>query len=314
MPILVQADPVAPPAELPGESSCWVDFRALDGSDLIAWGREDGYVIGSGIVGFDGVPVEVSRRRTPGIDGGYIDQVVGLERDLLVPVWLRSSACHGVHVAMSRMRSMWSRHAGRDYRTLDGTFVLAAGEAGSTGRTLPVVYVSGAEGDGHEPGYRVLPLRLLAVAPYWRGEQWSTPTVTQPSTAPFTSTSAGDPWPRPIASSYALGSALGVTIPGDAPSAPVVELVGPFNSVHVTSPQGLDVSIGQIAAGSTFVLDTGRHRRYHLDGVARPDLIGSGPVWSPLLPGVASITIAVSGAAAGSSARVYGTSLWESPW
>jgi hypothetical protein len=157
-------------------------------------------------------------------------------------------------------------------------------------------------------------LELLAVDPYWHGLEWSTPVVTLPAADPFLSNNPADAFPRKLTPSIALGEEMPLLIPGDVASSAVVELIGPLTSALITSPAGLNVSVGALSAGQVFVLDTGRTKRALLNGVNAWDKVGQSPQWRPLAPGLTTISIEVADATSATAARVYGTSLWETAW
>jgi hypothetical protein len=108
-----------------------------------------------------------------------------------------------------------------------------------------------------------------------------------------------------------------LSIPGDVASPAIIELVGPAASTHITSPSGLDVTIGALSSGQTFILDTGRTKHAYLNGAEGPaswQKVGVSPQWRPLAPGGTTISIVMSSATTDSRARVYGRALWEAAW
>lgn len=290
-----------------------LDFRSIDGDDVVTWtGLE--WILLSGITGLDVPPRDVVTERVPGLPGSRLREIRDAERPVVLPFFVAGKAAAEHRAQMARLRRLI------DYRTLDyagaeGTFDLVAQSDGGE-RALRVVYIDGMEGSaGYGAGggldWTMSDVKLLAVDPYWHGEEWSTPTVGTGTGSAFLSNSA--PFPRSISGSVALGASMRVQVGGDVPSPPRIELTAPWDSVHITSPQGLDVTVGAVATG-TVLIETGRHRRVTKNGVAAWDLIGDSPRWQPLPPGEANISIVATGATSATAARVFGDSLWETAW
>jgi hypothetical protein len=203
-----------------------------------------------------------------------------------------------------------------DYAALEGHADLVATSCDGAIRRLRVSYVDGAEGNYGDrgDGWAIFALRWVAHNPYWRGDEWTTPLVGVASGEPFLSTNPADGWPRKLSASVAIGEGMPVPVRGDVPSEPVIDIIGPATSTHITSPSGIDVTVGAIAGGETFRLDTRRGVSPTLDGVEAWDLLSSAPRFAALPPGDTTISIIATGANSATRVRVWGDTLWESPW
>jgi hypothetical protein len=317
VPILITVPPTVGPVNPPTPvDDRELDFRSLDGGSIIRWTGGE-YVIQSGIQGLDIPPRDLVTEEVPGLDGSRLRQIKTQARTVVLPFFVISE--DGQPVSHRTQLAALRRYL--DYRLIDyagaeGTFDLVAKATGGE-RLLRCTYVDGMDGlagvaSGDGMYWSSFDTKLLAVQPYWRGLEWSTPVIGTGLGEVFVSDT--ELWPRSISSSIALGADMSINVGGDIPSPPSITITGPVSSAHITSPQGLDVSIGAIGAGHVLQVDTGRDRNVTLDGVPAWDLIGDSPRWRPLPPGVAIISITVPGATVDTSARVYGTSLWETAW
>ncbi|MGN6245107.1 MAG: hypothetical protein ACTHQ3_15755 [Motilibacteraceae bacterium] len=294
-----------------------LEFESVDGRQLITWDGDE-WISRAGITGIDVPPREVIREKVPGLPGSRLQEIRDEERVVFLPVSMRpSDRDWRTHLAQMATVRGFMDYRSADYVADEGTFDLVAYGDGSR-RSLRCTYLEGLEGD-YDAGsqfswWRMVGVRLLAVDPYWHGDAWSTPEVALPKPAPFLSNSLADAFPRAISPSVALGAGMPVSVGGDVPSAAVIDGTGPWTSLHITSPQGLDVTIGAVAAGHSFHLDTGRNLECLHNGASDWSLVGDSPQWRPLPPGDASISIEVTGADDTTRARVSGVSLWETAW
>lgn len=318
MPILATLE-LTPQGPVVSDDNRSLDFRSIDGTHTIAWDGVNLRILASAS-GLDVPPRDVLRDVIAGLPGSRLRNVRDLEREVFLPLLVASGRddWRGLLDRLAELRSLMDFRRDREaFIANEGSFDLVSSIDGRE-RRLRCSYVEGMEGDYGEdvalPEWRRFGLTLLAVDPYWHGEQWTTPTVGLPTPDPFLSASAGDAWPRRLSPSVAIGSDMPLSIPGDLPSSPVVELLGPATSTHITAPSGLDVTIGPLGAGDEFVLDTGRRKRATLNGVAAWSKIGQSPRWPALLPGETTISITMTGADGSSRARVYGDAMWETAW
>jgi hypothetical protein len=293
-----------------------LEFRSLNGTDTIEWTGSE-WIIQSGIQGLDVPPRDLVTEQVPGMDGARLREIRTGARTVVLPFFVYGDDGVGLtHRAQLARLRRFIDYRDRDYAGAEGTFDLVAVGLGGE-RLLRCTYVDGMEGvagisSGSGPHWSTFDAKLLAVQPYWRGQQWSTPTVvTGTGASAFLSNSLL--FPRQISGSVALGENMHVNVGGDVPSPPMIELDGPFSTVTITSPQGLNISVGAVASGR-LLIETGRRRRVTLDGVPAWQLVGDSPRWQPLPPGEATISIVATGATSSTAARVFGTSLWETAW
>jgi hypothetical protein len=298
-----------------------LEFWPIDGSeDMIGWTGIE-WIMQRGVTGLDMAPREIITQQDPDLDGAELIEIRTLPRNVMLPVMLNASDGSNITLRgnLDRLRGYFDYRT-VDYAALEGTFDLVAVTPNSL-RRLRCIYSSGAEGEytlssvggKHWQKYGI---ELLAVDPNWHGKQWSTPVVSLEDTTPFLSE---DPTEGGLDEVFltptlALGQDMPVTIGGTVPSPATLDIVGPASSVHITSPNGLDVTLGAISAGQEVLLDTGRIKRLLVDGATNWDLLGDSPQWEPLPPGDAFITINMADATSASSARVYGDELWETSW
>jgi hypothetical protein len=292
-----------------------LDFRSLDGSQILQW-TGDEYVIMPGIQGLRLAPHEVITDKVPGLDGARLREIRTDVRTVVLPFFVQGDDIP------SHLAQMDALYGYVDFRTVDyvsneGTFDLVASRAGES-RYLRCIYLNGLEGvDGGSNGnglnFSTFDIAILAVDPHWRGEEWSTPVVQLPTTRPFLSNVSTDhPWG--LSSSVALGADMPVIVGGNIPSPAVIQISGTTTSTHITSPQGLDITIGATGSTDIVVVDSGRRKRVLLNGVPAWNLLGDSPQWPPMTPGKNTISVMVTGADSTTRARVYGTSLWKTAW
>lgn len=322
MPILASIGPRGPVVDTGPQvrETRSLDFRSIDGSTTLDWDGDE-FILQPGVTGLNVPPREIITDRVPGMEGERLREIRTVSRTVILPFFIASADLSTTsHLEqLARVRA-FCNYRTNDYAADEGTFDLVATSGVGGERTLRCTYVDGMEGEwgvelGNGAYYSTFDTKLLAVDPYWHGQEWSTPEVALPKVAPFLSSSPANPFPRYITASIALGTDMSVTVGGDVPSPAIVDGVGPWTSMHITSPQGLDVMIGAVGAGQRLLLDTGRTKRCLLNDATNWGLVVSdSPQWRPLPPGDASISIEVAGATSATRARVYGTSLWETAW
>ena len=318
MPIIVPVNTQGGPA-IPRvmEAVPSLDFRSLDGSQLVTWDGDE-WIPRAGLTGVDRTPIEVLRDREPGLPGSRISQVSDLERDVIMPVRLRAGDQSQTRVRdMLRALRRVSDHRRVNVAAEDGAFDLVA-RLGDQERSLRVTLVEGLEGDYssgqyYAGGWQILALHMLAVDPYWRGDLWSTPVVRPPAGVTYLDDDGNPGFSWTVVPASALGSAMPVPVTGDVDSSWTLTLTSPWTQTRVRSPQGISVTVGAVLQpGRTFRLDTGRRVRALLDGQDAWDLVADPVLTPPLPPGEALVTIEMDGAAATSSAVLSGVSRWES--
>lgn len=299
-----------------------LDFRSIDGATTLDWDGDE-FILQPGVTGLNVPPREVITDRVPGMEGERLREIRTTSRTVILPFFVASADLSTTtHLEqLARVRA-FCNYRTNDYATDEGTFDLVAHGGVGGERTLRCTYVDGMEGEwgvelGNGAYYSTFDTKLLAVDPYWHGEEWSTPPVALPASMPFVSESPlfSGLGRVAVSPSVALGADMPVKVSGDVPSPALLEGTGPWSTLHITSPQGLDVMIGAVGSGQTLLLDTGRIKRCLLNGATDWSRITSdSPQWRPLPPGNASISIEVTGATAATRARVYGSALWETAW
>ena len=315
MPILLTLD-TAPGEGGQPDQPCRLDFASVDGAELIEFDSEV-WINRRGTTGLDLTPREIVSDRIVGLPGSRLVQVNDLPRDIVTPIMVRldPGLCRDMRAQLARLRTVLD-YRRVDYAALEGHADLVATSCDGAIRRLRVSYVDGAEGNYGDrgDGWAIFALRWVAHNPYWRGDEWTTPLVGVASGEAFLSTNPADGWPRKLSASVAIGEGMPVPVRGDVPSEPVIDIIGPATSTHITSPSGIDVTIGAVAAGETFRLDTRRGVSPTLNGVEAWDLLSSAPRFAALPPGDTTISIVATGATSATRVRVWGDTLWESPW
>lgn len=317
MPILAGVTATPTTVQVVPDAHLSLDIEPVGGERL---NFGDGtYVIRSGVLGLEVPPRRVEVDEILGLDGGRLARVSTGVREVSVPLlvapWDDRTDSHLAARAALR-RAMDYRSL--DYVALEGTLDLVAARDGVE-RRLRCLYKDGMEGSlgylhGHGSSWSTFDIGLIAVHPYWRGPEWSTPLIGVEETEPFLSTNDAHGWPRMLAPSVALGPDMPVIVTGDVSSAPVVDIIGPATTTTVTSPSGMSVTVGAIPAGESFRLDTRRRVSVTLGGIDAWGLLGAAPVWAPLGTGETTISVVSTGATSQTRVRVWGDSLWESPW
>lgn len=314
MPILVAGFPVVTPPELPDLSkvdSRTLAFRALDGTyPFPSTGRE--FFFMPDLEGLDMPKVDLITRKVPGMDGELLSEIRVGRREIFLPLFIASDSTHTQYLDRRDDLAALFNHRRIDYRALGGTFDLVAtsvrGERSL--RCARVEGMTGAKWPGESSHWAKLGITAWAVQPYWRGVDWSTPIIRVP---------AGSSWfgvfPPDLSSSQAIGTNIPVVIHGDVDSWPVIEMIGPADSVliegagiHIEIPEGLGVN-------EPAYIDTNpRSRAALFDNVSQWERVAPQRTLRALPPGRNLLTINLSDPAASSMARVSGPTLWERPW
>jgi hypothetical protein len=286
-------------------------FRDLDGN--YPFSLTDGsFVFGPDAEGIDMPPREVITRTIPGLEGERLSEVRVGKREVFLPLTIRSNT-HTEHLdARDRLARLFN-HRRVDLRSREGTLDLVANsERGE--RTLRCVYVDGMT-SGRAPNERAiwqkLGLNLWAVRPYWSGATWTTPTMRLPTPASFFGA-----FPPRLSARRVIGGTATVTVEGDVESWPVVEVVGPADSVLIEGDD-FQVSIPDgLASGEPFRLVTDpRGRTALFSSVKDWTRMGPGDRYgNGFVPGDQELSVTLVGATTVTSVVIWGRTSWERPW
>lgn len=325
MPIIaVTPPPPAPPSR-------WADSRALslrtlEGDDELPWTGGGSYgggyewIILPGATGLGVPPVELVTQTFPGLDGAWLrEQRVGA-REVFVPLVVASDTGHGDYLAKAgRLRRMLRRRD-VDLAEQDGTVLLVASSLSGL-RQLACTYSSGLEGDesAEQSGtyWQRVGLRLLATDPWWRSADELALRFAASVGTPFLgSVGSGNNWPAALSASVGLTPDEGVTIGGEVPVWPRIDITGPLSTVTLTWA-GTSVQIGPVSSAQTLTLNTDPRRRRlrdAADGSSQWSKVGPAPAFAPLMPGSTSVGVVVSGGGAGTEVVVRYRPGWETAW
>lgn len=296
----------------PLKESRTLGFRSIDGADLLPFTGSE-FFAKAGIEGLDLPPRELIRETVPGMDGSRIREIRIGEREIFLPLFVASGSSHAGYLDRRDQLATLFNHRGLNYQITEGTFDLVASSVRGE-RYLRCLYSDGMKGslgqDNSGAWWESIGLNLLAVQPYWHGERWETPTIYKPADVSFFGT-----FPPSLSASRALGVNMPITVKGDVPSWPSVDITGPATNVAVTGP-GLSVSIpGGLLAGETATIITDPRKRDALfNGVRDWTRIAPSDRYNAIMPGEQQLSVVLSGATPETTAKVYGDSLYERPW
>ncbi len=238
-----------------------------------------GYRVLQDPLGFDVPPPLLTIDDYVGADGGALVESRRGPRPIVLPL----DVSHPTRV-QSRIRELAVLLAGPvSLRWSDGT----------VDRTLrSVVYEAGLSGDGDVDQARTVVLSLLALDPWWYGEQAS---AALPIAAP-TAFNAAVPFNAAIP--FNGGASTSVSIAGDLPAFPVIDVYGPADQVTIGCAGAEWQTAVALVAGDVLTIDTRPGRR-------GPRLNGAGVDWSLLTeasrlwtlpPGTTSVVVGTVGA------------------
>lgn len=283
-------------------------------------------------VPFDGAPVKMLRgalgltkapeepivSRSPGVPGGFLDDVRVLTRQVMLPLQVLAPTQGQAWEAVAKLRAVTRYNRRRSTR--DGSCYLMCSSSSGI-RRLTVAYVSGLEGeDGGMPNLARFALQLIAVDPYARDrEPRSIPFELPDEDEAFLSDDPAHTWDtRALASSTVFGQNMVADIASEAEVHPTIEVVGPFGpGLHIAADSGLSLLVPDgIRTGQTLTVVTEpRAKSIRLDGqiaggrVARPHRFGEA-----FVPGPNRMSVVGSGATSASKVRVLWRGGWESMW
>lgn len=233
--------PVVTPVRVP-DVIMWLE--SLDGSvriDLstgpIRWRAN---AVGLGVP-----PVDVLMGTSPGMPGATVEDVYTMSRDVLLPVTISGANWVETWSAIQSLRDLTDPSDAAD--SPDGTFRLVAASPNGT-RHLDLTYRGGLEDDGQPSQVRQnRVLDLVAGMPFAQNRQEQTVEFRLVSTPrPFLTAGPGTtrPWGTlAIVSSEVLSGGTPVVLESAVPVYPVLEIVGPGDSVLLTGSNGLNIDV-----------------------------------------------------------------------
>jgi hypothetical protein len=319
----------------PAPASPWLDSRSLTLRTIIgadeqpftgggSWAGSYDWVLLPGATGLGLASRELIVETSPGLDGGWLrGRTVG-PRQVFLPLFIASPSSHVDYLGRrERLFGFLDEYAVEDMTRTDGTLELVADSALGQ-RLLRVAYAGGLEGDeGTDTSGRYwckVGLNLTAVDPYWRATDETVLSFTNTPGRVFLSTTGAARWPRRIVPAVSLaGGGLAVTVPGNVPVWPTIEVTGPTSSTTVTWPGPLGeataVQIGAVGAGQTLLLSTDPRRRYaRLDGDEAWSLIGPAPQFGRLKTGAQTIGVATAGTSGSTAVNIRFRASYRSAW
>lgn len=259
-------------------------------------------------------PVDVVTSSTPGVDGGFVEEIRGVSRPVLLPLEVGGAGWSSRRVAIRRLQEVCQ--VGQFVTHSGGFQVVGASPLGV--RQMDLVYLSGLEGDEALPGVDRIPLAALAVDPFARDrEVRSVEFSLGVSTGVMVSSDPAGAGPRQLGSSVVIGDNMPVDIVSGIPVWPRIDVTGPFDPLTVEANTGMNISMPDgVPAGSTFtaILDP-RNRSFRLNGALAAGMIARGSrVGRPFLPGLNFLSVSASGADEDSRIVLSWRGGWRSLW
>ena len=285
-------------------------FRSLDGSLILpCTGRE--FFMLDGATGLDLPPVVVKRSTLSGLHGSKLEDFYYGEREIFLPMFLNRSSHLALLNARDQLANLFNFADG--YQDHDGTFELVAGSLNGE-RYLRCVYLDGMSGQFSKSVassvYETFGFKFLAVDPFWRGDEWTTPPLRQ-----TTPTRWFGRFPGTMASTQMINKPSLVNVRGTQVSYAVVDLVGPAGDVTITCDDFLlTIPDGLAANEEARIITDPRHRSATFNGETDWSRIGPSDRHTAFRPGARTITITITDIEDDTTARVYGESRYGSAW
>jgi hypothetical protein len=289
--ILASVQTVPPPVVRPAADIRRLWFESMDGSKVLSIAAPDhagALRMLKGSQGLGVAPTELAVAGTPGVEGGFIEDVISTERPVIIPMSVLTKTQAEQWAIVQTLRDITDPTT--DDMTRDGSFKLVADTA-SGRRELTLAYVSGLEGDSMDlPHYDRLVLQALAVQPFALDRESVRREFPLGTAEPFLSSTSGTdrPWgTRQLAPSTVIGEGMVVQMVSGRPFFPTIELRGPASSATITSSTGLSIHVpAPIGAGKTLRIVTDpRAKSIRLDGALAAGRVARGSRFAPFLPG-----------------------------
>lgn len=262
-------------------------------------------------------PVDVLLGTSPGMPGGTVEDVYTLPRDVLLPVTIGGANWVETWGAIQRLRDMTDPTQGM---TLDGNFRLVAASPNGV-RHLDLTYRGGLEGDGQPSQVRQnRVLDLVATMPFAQEREELTAEFRLVSTPrPFLTSGPGTtrPWGTlAITASDVLTGEAPVVLGSSVPVFPVLEIVGPGDSVLLTGDNGLRIDIPDgLGSDETMrVVTDPRRPSVRVNGALAAGRLALGSRYAPFGKGTTLIEAEIPGATSATRLRMTWRGLHRGLW
>lgn len=304
-------------------------LQSLDGTAAQRFDSPLAFLL-PGVTGHRMPPRKLVTQTVPGMDGSWLRQVQVGEREVFLPVVVFSDSHDAQVQAMQNLQDLLDPWPAPDYTANDGALQMVAMSTVGGQRILPVTYSSGLEGDEGVTAsgaiWNTFGIRLLAVSPYWQASADNVLQRTIGAGTVFLANSGSFGWPRSLSAGQILGQALTITVQGEVPCWPTIEVVGPVAATTYSTSSGMSVTLPNgVAGGKGLRIVTDPRRRsarlYDVDGSdnwTNPaqawGSIGVGPTFAPLQPGDQTVTMAAPNATSATRLRLRYRNMYRSAW
>lgn len=285
-------------------------LESMDGATVIPLTHQHAIgqvLLQSGFQGLGVPPVDLAIGGTPGVDGGYIEDVSTLSRPVLLPLKIWGKTDAHKWAAVQALRDLTDPTVGM---TPDGSFKIVS-DTPTGKRELTLAYRGGLEGDmrGNAAPEQIV-LDAIAVDPFAR-ERGERVLPFPLATGGIFLTRAADtdhPWGTlKLSPSTVIGSDMHVVMPSAVPVWPVVSITGPApDGATIVSDSGLHLVVnGAIPAGQTLRVVTDRRARSaRLDGAPAWGMISRASRFAPFAKGDQVLDVTVPGASGATMLRL----------
>jgi hypothetical protein len=302
----------APPPVVADVRSIWLE--SLDRTVTVPFDNRP-VVLRPGFLGLESAPVSSVVATSPGVEGGFVEQVSTVTRPVMLPVAVVGRSQGAVWSAKRRIAEVVKPG---QHVTSEGAFRVVCSSPSGV-RELTCVYLSGLEGDETgNPFFSRFGLNLLAVDPFARDRD---PRVVEFSISASSMVMVSDDpataGPRGLASSVVIGENMPVEVGSEIPVWPRMDFVGPFDPLTVSASTGMSISVpGGVPSGSTLTVITDpRAKSIRLDGQLAAGMVARGSrIGAPFRPGLNNLNVAASGADENSRIVLSWRGGWRSLW
>lgn len=267
--------------------------------------------------GLEVPPVDVLLGTSPGMPGGTIEEVYTLPRDVLLPVTIGGADWVDTWSSIQRLRDLTDPEQGM---TLDGNFRLVAASPNGV-RHLDLAYRDGLRGNGQPSQVRQnRVLDLVAAMPFAQEREEQTAEFRLVSTPrPFLTAGPGTtrPWGTlAITASDVLTGETPVVLGSSVPVFPVLEIVGPGDSVLLTGDNGLriDIPAGLGSDETMRIVTDPRRPSVRVNGDLAAGRLALGSRFAPFGKGTTTIEATIPDATSATRLRMTWRGLHRGLW